>query len=87
MSGLEIILKNPRPRRHRLENRDNQRSVGTRLRPQKIGSMVEWFKRRNCDQHGLSPKPIRATLLCTALSPTWWSWQAVLNFSYTFIRI
>ena len=51
----------------------------------KIGSVVEWLKRRDRDRHGLSLKPTRAILLClweqhfTALSPAWWFWQAVLN--------
>ena len=47
--------------------------------------VVEWLKRRACNQHGLSSKPTCAILFCpwerhlTALSPAWWSWQAVLN--------
>ena len=55
--------------------------------------MVEWLKRRACDQHGLGLKPTRAILLCpwkrhfTALFPAWWSWQAVLNFSHTSIKL
>ena len=55
--------------------------------------MVEWLKRRARDQHGLGLKPIRATLLCpwerhfTALSPAWWSWQAVLNYSHISIKL
>ena len=50
-----------------------------------VGSVVEWLKRRGRDRHGLGPKPTCAILLCpwerhlTALSPDWWSWQAVLN--------
>ena len=49
--------------------------------------MVEWLKHRADDQHGLGSKPICAILLCPwerffgALSPAWWSWQAVLNYS------
>ena len=49
--------------------------------------MVEWLKHRTDDQHGLGLKPTHAILLCswerqfTALSPAWWSWQAVLNYS------
>ena len=45
------------------------------------------------DQHGLSSKPTRAILLCpwerhfTALSPAWWSWQAVLNYSHISIKL
>ena len=39
------------------------------------------------DQHGLGSKPTCTILLCPwkkhfmALSPAWWSWQAVLNYS------
>ena len=50
--------------------------------------MVEWLKRHAHNQHGVGSKPTRAILLClwerhiTALSPAWWSWQAVLNFSH-----
>ena len=56
-----------------------------------VGSVVEWLKRRDCDQHGFGSKPTRAILLCpwkrhfttlTTLSPVWSSWQAVLNFSH-----
>ena len=53
----------------------------------KVGSVVEWFKHRTDDQHGLGSKPTCAILLCpwerhfTALSPAWWSWQAVLNYN------
>ena len=49
--------------------------------------MVEWLKHRTDDQHGLGSKPTCTILLCfwerhfTALSPAWWSWQAVLNYS------
>ena len=56
-----------------------------------VGSVVEWLKRRDRDQHGLGSKPTRAILLCpwerlfTALS--WWSWQAVLNYSHISIRL
>ena len=58
--------------------------------------MVEWSERRACDRYGLGSKPTRAVLLypwerhSTALSPAWWSWQAVtisviflLNFKRT----
>ena len=50
-----------------------------------VGSMVEWLECQECDQHGPGSKPTRAILLCpwerhlTALSPAWWSWQALLN--------
>ena len=30
-----------------------------------VGSVVEWLKRRACDQHGLGSKPTRAILLCS----------------------
>ena len=49
--------------------------------------MVEWLKYRIDDQHGLASKPTCTIPLCpwqrhfTALSPAWWSWQAVLNYS------
>ena len=55
--------------------------------------MVEWLKRRARDQHGLGSKSTRAILLCPwdrhfmALSPAWWSWQAVLNYSHIFIKL
>ena len=51
----------------------------------KLSSMVEWLWYRAYDQYGIGSKPTRAILLClwerhfTALSPAWWSWQAVLN--------
>ena len=56
-------------------------------------SVVEWLKRRDCDRHGLGSKPTRATLLCpwerhfAVRSSAWWSWQAVLNFSYISINL
>ena len=52
--------------------------------------MVE---RRDCDRRGLGSKPTRAILLCPwkrhfmALSPAWWSWQAVLNYSHISIKL
>ena len=55
--------------------------------------MVEWLKCWARDQHGLSSKPTRTILLCprerhfTAHSPTWWSWQAVLNLNYISIKL
>ena len=58
-----------------------------------VGSVVEWLKRRACDQHGLDSKPTRAILLSpwerhfTAFSPAWWSWQAVLNYSHISIKL
>ena len=53
----------------------------------KVSSVVEWLKHRTGDQYGLGSKPTCAIMLCswerhfTALSPAWWSWQAVLNYS------
>ena len=58
-----------------------------------IGSMVEWLERRGHNQRDIGSKPTRAILLCpwerhfTALSPAWWSWQAVLNFSHISIEL
>ena len=55
--------------------------------------MVERLKRQDRDQQGLGFKPTRAILLCpwerhfTALSPAWWSWQAVLNYSHISIKL
>ena len=59
----------------------------------KVGSMVKWLKHQARDQHGLSSKSTHAILLCpwerhfTALSPVWWSWQAVLNLKLQADRI
>ena len=53
----------------------------------------EWLKHRTDDQHGLGSKPTCAILLCpwernfTALSPAWWSWQAVLNYNNIFTKL
>ena len=58
-----------------------------------VGSVVEWFKRRAYDQHGLVSKSTRAILLCPwkrhfkALSPSWWSWQAAQNYSRISIKL
>ena len=58
-----------------------------------LGSVVEWLNNRADDQHGLGSKPTCAILLCswerhfTALSPAWWSWQAVLNYSHISIKL
>ena len=58
-----------------------------------IGSVVEWVKRWDCDRHGPGSKPTRAILLCpwerhlTALSPAWWSWQAILNCSHISFKL
>ena len=60
---------------------------GHEKRMPNVGSVVEWLKHRADDQHCLGSKPTCAILLCpwerrfTALSPAWWSWQAVLNYS------
>ena len=54
---------------------------------------VEWLKRRARDQHSLGLKPTRAILLCpwerhfTTISPAWWFWKAVLNFSHISIKV
>ena len=46
-----------------------------------------------CDQDSLGSKPTRAILWCpckrhfAALSPSWQSWQAVLNFSHICIKL
>ena len=58
-----------------------------------VSSVVEWLKRRTRDQHGLGSKLTRVILLFpwerhfTALSPAWWSWQAVLNYSDISIKL
>ena len=58
-----------------------------------FASVVEWLERRARNQHGLGSYPTRAILLCpwkrhfTALSPAWWSWQAVLNHSHISINL
>ena len=58
-----------------------------------VGSVVEWLKYRADDQHDLGSKSTCAILLCfwerrfTALSPAWWSWQAVLNNSSFSIKL
>ena len=55
--------------------------------------MGEWLKRHAYNQHDLGSKSIRGILLClwkrhfTALSPAWWSWQAVPNFSNISIKL
>ena len=57
-----------------------------------VGSVVEWLERRDCDRYGLGLKSAHAILLFllkrhfTTLSPAWWSWQAVLNFSHISIK-
>ena len=58
-----------------------------------VGSVVEWLKRRARDQRGLGSKPTRAILLYPwerhfmALSPAWWSWQPVLNYSHISLKL
>ena len=55
--------------------------------------MVEWLNRCAHNQHDLGSKPTHAILLCPwerhfrALSPAWWSWQAVLNFNHVSIKL
>ena len=54
---------------------------------------LKWLKCQACDQHSLGSKPTHAILLYswerhfTALSPAWWSWQAVLNCSHISIKL
>ena len=73
--------------------RDKKHQKASDSQVLKVGSVVEWLKRRAYDQHCLSSKPTRAILLCpwerhfTALSPAWWSWQAVLNYSHISIKL
>ena len=58
-----------------------------------VGSVGEWLKHRDRDQHGLGSKPTRAILLCpwerhfTAHSPAWWPWQAVINYRHISIKL
>ena len=58
-----------------------------------VGSVIKWLKRRARDQHGFGSKPTCAILLChwerhfTAHSPSWWFWQAVLNYSHISIEL
>ena len=55
--------------------------------------MVKWLKHCVYEQHGLSSKPTCTILLCPwerhfiALSPAWWSQQAVLNNSHISVTI
>ena len=69
------------------------REVPNEAAERDVGSVVEWFKRRVRDQHGLGLKPTRAILLYpwkrhfTAHSPAWWSWQTVLNYSHISIKL
>ena len=55
--------------------------------------MVEWLKCHAYDQHGPGSKPTCAILLClwerhfAALSPAWWLWQAILNYSHISIKL
>ena len=64
----------------------------TSINTTQVGSTVKLLKHWGCDQHGLGSKPTCAILLCPwekhfmALSPAWWSWQAVLNFSHISIK-
>ena len=54
--------------------------------------MVKLLKHHDCDRHSLGSKPTCAVLLCpwkrqfTILSPGWWSWQAVINYSHISIN-
>ena len=55
--------------------------------------MVKWLKCHTYDQHGLGSKPTDTIWLCPwkrhfrALSPVWWLWQAVLNYSHVSIKL
>ena len=55
--------------------------------------MAEWLRRRAYDQSGIGSKRTRAILLCPlerhfmVLSPAWWPWQAVLNYSHISIKL
>ena len=55
--------------------------------------MVEWLNCCAHNQHNFGSKPTHAILLCPwerhfrALSPAWWSWQAVLNFNHVSIKL
>ena len=55
--------------------------------------MIKWLKHCAYDQHSLSSKATYAILFCfwkrhfTALSPSWWSWQAFLNYSNISIKL
>ena len=59
------------------------------------GKSAAWSseKRRDYDRHGLGSKLTRAIMLCpwkkrfTALSPAWWSWQAVLSNSHISMKL
>ena len=68
-----------------MKSRKSAHKIGENLFFYFIGSVVEWLKRRDCNRHGPGSKPTHTILLrpwekhFTALSPTWWSWQAVLN--------
>ena len=58
-----------------------------------VGSVVERLGGRDCDRYGFGSKPTRVILLCswerqfTELSPAWWSWKTVLNYSYISIKL
>ena len=63
------------------------RNNSIRAIPKAGRHVVEWLKHRADDQQGLGSKSICAILLCSwerhfmALSPAWWSWQVVPNYS------
>ena len=58
-----------------------------------VDIIVKWLKCRAYDQHGRGSKPTLTILLCcwkryfTALSPAWWSWQAIINYSHFSIKL
>ena len=58
-----------------------------------LRKIVIFLEKIACDQHCLGSKPTCVILLCPwerhlmALSPAWWSWQAVLNYSNISIKL
>ena len=58
-----------------------------------FSSVVKWLEHHVFDQYYLGSKPTHSILLCPwerhfmALSPPWWSWQAVLNFNHISMKL
>ena len=59
-----------------------------------VGRVAKWLKRRAGDRHGFRSKATRAILLCSWETyfmlchfPAWRSWQAVLNYSFMYIKV
>ena len=85
--------------RHNRKKKGIASKVITFCRPQQHAGLIyihniQWLATRLAhNQHGLGSKSTCAILLClcekhfTALSPAWWSWQAVLNFSHISIKL